>query len=83
MFQGISYHLQYLVRSALAVGVAGEADERRDRDSPVCVFITGVFVLLLSSEGLAKGNNIGKIVLRSQRASETHCTLSFLPGKVL
>lgn len=32
--------------SACGRCVAGEGDERRDRESPVCVFITGVFVLL-------------------------------------
>lgn len=47
MFEGISYHLQYLVRSALAVGVWQEREMKGGTGRVVFVFfITVVFALL-------------------------------------
>lgn len=83
MFEGISYHLQYLVRSALVVGVWQKREMKGGQGESCLCFYHWCICSPLSSEGLTKGNNIGKIVFRSPRASETHCTLCFLPGIVL
>lgn len=55
MFEGISYHLQYLVRSALVVGVWQEWEMKGGTGRAVFVFfITVVFALVHSEEGLTK-----------------------------
>lgn len=71
MFEGIFYHLQYSVRSALAVGVWKERQIKGEarRVVFVCFFfgfflIAVVFALYLylvsARRGIDKGNKIGK-----------------------
>lgn len=55
-----------------------ESEMKERRDSPVCVFITAVFALLLRpSEGCVKGNNIGTVVFRSRACFKIRCLLAF------
>lgn len=56
--------------------MAGEGDEKRDRESAVCVFYHCCICSPLSSEGLTKGNNIGKIVFRSTLRHSEHFAFS-------
>ncbi len=49
--------------SACGRCVAGEGDEKRDRESPVCVFITGVFALSCSLRGWLKETILARLFL--------------------
>lgn len=85
MFEGISYHLQYLVRSVLAVGVWQERETRGGTGRAVFVFFARCICSLSSSEGLTQGNNIVKIVLRSPLRHAEHFAFfsssSFVSGR--
>lgn len=81
MFGGISYHLLYLVRSALVVGVWQEREMKGGTGRVLFVFSSLVYLLASRPpEGSTKGNNIGQIVFRSQRASEVLRTLCLFAG---
>lgn len=82
MFEGISYHLQYLMRSIVAV--CGRRRRWKEGLGEYCLcFYHWCICSLLSSTGLTRGNKIVKIVVRSQSASETHCIFCFLTRMVL
>lgn len=77
MFEGISYHLQYSVRSALAVGVWKERQMKGEAGRAVLVFFLSLSYLLSSVlRGIDKGNKNGKVVFW---ASWAHDTLHFIP----
>lgn len=66
MFERISYHLQYSVRSALAVGVWKERQMKAEAGRVVFVFFLSLSYLLSSVlRGIEKRNNNGKVVFRA------------------
>ena len=61
--------------------VAGEGDRWKEGQGESCLcFYHWCICSPLSSEGLTKGNNIGKIVFRSRKALETCGALCFFSG---